>query len=85
MKKSCLVLVALSLLVLSGCGSGGSTDSGTAATGKTYYAAKYTNGYATSTNGPFSSLNSCQEFLASSEGRMPAWIGASCIESSSRP
>ena len=79
-------LLIVSVATITGCGDGSSSNSGSSSgTGHTYWAAKYTNGYATATNGPFSTLTACQEFLASPDGRMPSWVGASCIESSTRP
>lgn len=83
-----LILTAFlfsAVATLSGCGDGSSTSNTQASAGKTYYAVKYTNGSATSVNGPYSSLNSCQEFLASPSGHTSAWVGASCIESDTRP
>lgn len=77
-----LVLV---VLMLGGCGSEEAATTSSGGVGSTYYAVKRTNGYVSATNGPFTSLNSCQEYLASPSGQAPAWIGASCIQSDSRP
>jgi hypothetical protein len=83
-KKLCYSLSAVLLITMFGCGDGSSSSSG-GGSGKTYYVVKYTNGYVTLTNGPFSSLNSCQEFLASPSGHAAGYVGATCIESATRP